>query len=624
MSGRLLADWAHVRAHVLGRAGTWGRVDVLADGSLSITHKRAHVVVIDACTSWPPENYDVLLAVAPTEELSVALARLRTPRVHVLPLPASTLMIERTVGEALRAAADYDQARKADRLITLGTALNAERDPGRLLAMILELAREFTHADAGTIYLVEGDRERLVFKVSHNDSVTADLSEFSFPVTPHSIVGSAVLRAKTVRVDDLYAEHEPGATMPPWNHDRSFDKRFGYQTRSMLTVPMITPDGRVLGVMQLINACRDRAPLRTPEDFALRVEAFSNEDETVCNALAAQGAVALENARLYAEIQALFEGFVRASVHAIEQRDPTTSGHSQRVADLTVALAKAADGAPSGPFRDVSYSPEQLREIEYAGLLHDFGKVGVREQVLIKAKKLFPHQLELLHARFAHMRTALRVRLLERQLECIRDGRDDADIRAAHAIELAELEDAVATVLAANEPSLLPQAVSSKLAELAHLSFADDEGVLVKPIAHDDLLALTVRRGSLTAAERTEIQQHVTHTYNFLVRIPWGRALAAVPEIAGKHHEYLDGSGYPGRVMATAIPLQARMMTVADIYDALTASDRPYKRAVPMPQALEILRGEASAGKIDAEILDLFIGARVYECLEGAAATRTR
>lgn len=613
MSGRHLADWEHVRAHILGRAGTWGRVDVLADGSLSITRKRAHVVVLDARTSWPPEQYDVLLAVAPTEDLSVALARLRTPRVHVMPLPASTLLVERIVGETLRAAADYDQARKADRLIQLGTQLNAERDPGKLLAMILEFAREFTHADAGTLYLVEGDRERLVFKVSHNDSVQADLSEFSFPVTPQSIVGSAVLRAKTVRVDDLYADNDPAATMPPWNHDRSFDQRFGYQTRSMLTVPMITPDGRVLGVIQLINARRDRTPLRTPEDFARRVEAFAPEDEVVCNALASQGAVALENARLYAEIQALFEGFVRASVHAIEQRDPTTSGHSQRVADLTVALASAADSASTGPFRDVQYSREQLREIEYAGLLHDFGKVGVREEVLVKAKKLFPAQLDLLHARFGHMRTALRVRLLQQQLERARSGGDDADLLAAHAAELAQLEAAMATVLTANEPTILPQAVSSRLAEIAQLGFVDDRGVTIKPITHDDLLALTVRRGSLTASERTEIQQHVVHTYNFLVRIPWGRDLQGVPDIAGKHHEYLDGSGYPSRQVASAIPLQARMMTVADIFDALTASDRPYKRAVPMPQALEILRGEATAGKVDAEVLDLFIGARVFD-----------
>jgi response regulator RpfG family c-di-GMP phosphodiesterase len=197
----------------------------------------------------------------------------------------------------------------------------------------------------------------------------------------------------------------------------------------------------------------------------------------------------------------------------------------------------------------------------------------------------------------------------------MRQGRDDTDLVVAHAAELAQLEEAIATVRAANEPTILPQAVSSKLVEIANLSFVDDAGAVVKPIGHDDLLALTVRRGSLTASERDEIQQHVTHTYNFLVRIPWGRDLQGVPDIAGKHHEYLDGSGYPARVAAGGIPLQARMMTVADIFDALTASDRPYKRAVPMPQALEILRGEASAGKVDRDVLDLFIGARVFDCL---------
>ncbi|MFO0636070.1 MAG: HD domain-containing phosphohydrolase [Nannocystaceae bacterium] len=455
-----------------------------------------------------------------------------------------------------------------------------------------------------------------MFKISHNDSVQADFSEFSFPVTSRSIVGSAVLRGKTVRVDDLYAAADPQATMPPWNHDRSFDLRFGYQTRSILTTPMITPDGRVLGVIQLINARRDLAPLRTPEDFALRVEAFTEEDERVCQALAAQGAVALENARLYAEIQALFEGFVRASVTAIEQRDPTTSGHSQRVADLTCALARAADAASSGRFRDVSYSAEQLREIEYAGLLHDFGKVGVREEVLVKAKKLYPHQLALLHARFDHARTALQLELLQQQLERARSGGaiDDPELLAAHGLRQRSLDEALAAVMVANEPSILPQAVSSKLGEIAQLGF-EAGGRTVQLLGHDELVALTVRRGSLTTAERVEIQQHVTHTYNFLVRIPWGRQLQQVPDIAGKHHEYLDGSGYPAQLPAGDIPLQARMMTVADIYDALTASDRPYKRAVPLAQALEILRGEATAGKVDPDVLDLFIGAKVYDAL---------
>lgn len=612
---RTFEDFAQVRAHILGQPRMWGTLDILADGSLSIRRKRANVVVLDARTSWPPEHYDVLLAVAPAHELSEALARLRTRRVQVLPLPATTLMVERVLGEALHSAVQNDQAAMADRLLALGTALNAERDATRVLELILRYAREFTRADAGSIYLVEDEGKRLVFKISHNDSVSADLSEFSFPVSAQSIVGSAVLRGKTVRVDDLYGELDPQATMPPWSHDRSFDQRFGYQTRSMLTVPMITPDRRVLAVIQLINARRDVAPLRTPQDFALRVEPFGDEDETVCNALAAQGAVALENARLYAEIHALFEGFVRASVHAIEQRDPTTSGHSQRVADLTVALAKAADSASSGRFRDVRYSVDEIREIEYAGLLHDFGKVGVREQVLVKAKKLYPHQLELLRSRFDHMRTALRVELLTAQLARARvGGGDDEDLRAQHAARVNALDDAIEAVMLANEPTILPQAVSSKLAEIAKLEFAF-EGTPLRPLGHEELVALTVRRGSLTAAERLEIQQHVTHTYNFLVRIPWGQQLQGVPDIAGKHHEYLDGSGYPARADAPAIPLQARMMTVADIFDALTAADRPYKRAVPLAPALEILRAEASAGKLDADVLDLFIGAKVYDAL---------
>ncbi len=614
--GGTLDDFARVRAHLLARGRTWGRIDIAADGCVSITRKRAHVVLLDATTAWPPEHYDVLIAVAPAAELGDALARLRTPRVVVLPLPATTLMVERVVGESLRSAAAYDRANMADRLLEIGTALVTEREPERVLRLILDHARTLTNADAGSVYLVEGDRERLVFKIAHNESVQADLSEFSIPVTPQSIVGSAVLQGRCVRVDDLYADPEVDATMPPWSHDRSFDRRFGYQTRSMITTPMITPDGRVLGVIQLINARRDAGPLKTIQDFAMRVEPFTEEDEQLCSALAAQGAVALDNARLYAEIRALFEGFVRASVLAIEQRDPTTSGHSQRVADLTVALAHAADRADVGPFRDVAYSKDQLQEIEYAGLLHDFGKVGVREEVLVKAKKLYPHQLELVSARFDHMRTVLKLRLLERQLEQARSGAtDDAALVAAYRDELATLESAIEAVGTANEPSILPQAVSSRLPSLAGLSFTNTRGELVHPIGQPELLALGVRRGSLTPAERNEIQQHVVHTYNFLVRIPWGRNLQGVPEIAGKHHEYLDGTGYPGHVVAGAIPLQARMMTVADIFDALTASDRPYKRAVPVPQALEILRGEATVGKVDPEVLDLFIGAKVHETI---------
>ncbi|HET6584235.1 MAG TPA: HD domain-containing phosphohydrolase [Nannocystaceae bacterium] len=613
-----LADFAAVRARVLARASRWGRVDALPGGGLVVTRKRARVAVIDGTHEHPPERYDGICIVAPTAALGDALARISSPRVQVLPLPAPAALVERCVHEALLAAAAHDRARTADRLLEIGVSLNAERDPLRVLQLILAHAREITHADAGSIYLVEGDNERLSFKIADNDSIAAnDLSEFTIPVSPSSIVGSTVLTGRTVRVADLYADMDPEKTLPPWTHDRSFDQRSGYQTRSMITTPMIAPDGRVLAVIQLINARKDHdGPLVTPEDFAARIEPFTEEDERLCTALASQGAVALENARLYAEIQALFEGFVRASVHAIEQRDPTTSGHSQRVADLTVALAEAADRAADGPFAATHYSREQLRELEYAGLLHDFGKVGVREEVLIKAKKLYPHQLALLSARFDHMRTALTVQLLEEQLARARAGvLDDADLRKRHAAALARVDEAVAAVMVANEPSVLRHEVGARIGQVATLSFTDPHGRTVRPIGHDELFALTVERGSLTPSERVEIQQHVTHTYDFLVRIPWSRDLQGVPEIAGKHHEYLDGTGYPARLPAPAIPLQARMMTVADIFDALTASDRPYKRAVPVPHALDILRAEAGAGKVDARVLDLFVEARVFEAL---------
>jgi len=613
-----LADFAALRARIVGQAHRWGRVEALAGGGVLVTRKRARVAVIDGTREHPPDRYDVLCVVAPTPALGDALQRISSPRVQVLPLPASPGLADRCLHEALLAADAYDQARTADRLLEIGVALNAERDPLRVLQLILAHAREITHADAGSIYLVEGDGDdgRLSFKFADNDSMHTDLSEFTVPITASSIVGSTVLTGRTVRVDDLYAAFDPQKTMPPWSHDKSFDQRTGYQTRSMITSPMVTPDGRVLAVIQLINARKDDAgPLRTPADFALRVEPFTGEDERLCSALGAQGAVALDNARLYAEIQALFEGFVRASVLAIEQRDPTTSGHSQRVADLTVALATAADRADSGPFAHVTYTREQLREIEYAGLLHDFGKVGVREEVLVKAKKLYPHQLELVLERFEHMRTVLQVRLLEAQLGRARAGVHDDDVQAWYRAEIARLDDAVQAVLVANEPSVLPKEVGVQLERIAALSVPDVRGRPIRPIGERELLALTVQRGTLTESERIEIQQHVTHTYNFLVRIPWGRTLAGVPDIAAKHHEYLDGTGYPARLPAPEIPLQARMMTVADIFDALTAADRPYKRAVPIPHALDILRSEVRVGRVDAHVLDLFVQAKVHDAL---------
>ncbi len=611
-----LASFAEVRAWLLDSvrpASTW-RVHARDDGTVAVARSRAVVTLVEPGQPAPP-HFDHLLVVGPPPQLATALESLDDPRVHLLGLPCAESVLARVVDAALEAADAFARARVTDQLLEIGLALNATRDPARVLEVIVQHARSITGADAGSIYLVDEDQGELRFEVAVNDSMDVDFQARTLPISADSVVGACVLRRRVIRSPDLYrSTPRPEEAV---RHDRRFDEHYGYQTRSMITAPMISPEGRVLAVIQLINAKLGDAPLRTPSDFDDRVRPFTGEDERLCSSLAAQAAVALESARLYAEIQSLFEGFVRASVHAIEQRDPTTSGHSQRVANLTVALAQAADGAAVGRFAPTRFSGEQLREIEYAGLLHDFGKVGVREEVLVKAKKLYPHQLELVQARFGHMRSMLEVERLREQLQRARRGQpDDPAAEQAYVRRQQELERMLSVILEANEPSVLPTEVSSQLDAIAGQQFVDASGQSHALLRGNELDALLIRRGSLTEAERVEIQHHVTHTYDFLVRIPWGRSLAKVPEIAAKHHEYLDGSGYPSRLPSNDIPLQARMMTVADIFDALTASDRPYKKAVPVPLALDILGAEQARGKIDADVLELFLEAKIYQKVE--------
>src|SRR6478736_1305501 len=245
------------------------------------------------------------------------------------------------------------------------------------------------------MYVVDGDdpvlaRRQLHFKLSQNDSVSFDSREFAMPISARSMAGSVALEQKTLRIDDVY--DMPAGS--PFGFDRSFDQKVGYRTRSMLVTPLITSKGEVIGVLQLINKKREpKQKLLSREDFERGVVPFDERSEQLVTTLAAQAGIALENAILYDEIRGLFEGFVKASVDAIEARDPTTSGHSRRVSELTVGLAMAVEQVSSGPYKDVRWSREDLREIEYASLLHDFGKIGVREHVLIKSKKLFPADL---------------------------------------------------------------------------------------------------------------------------------------------------------------------------------------------------------------------------------------
>lgn len=615
-----LTRYADVLAHLreFARDPAFGQVQFVTDlggapRAAVVVRERARLAIVEAFGLVPPE-FDVVLVLGGDRALSQALARMPAHRAHALPLPTPPGLLRRAIDEALRAVEAILQGRVADQLVDVGLALNRERDPRRVLELILRHARAITGADAGSIYVVEDGGQTLRFRVAHNDSVTADLHEHALSVSDASVVGACVQTGLVINLEDMYSEAGRTALGRSFTHDRSFDARFGYETHSLLTVPMRAPEGAVIGAVQLINAKTGREPLSSPAEFARRVRPFTAADERVCQALATQGAVALENANLYAEVQALFEGFVRASVTAIEQRDPTTSGHSQRVADLTVALGQAIDRA-DGPLAAIHFTPEALREIEVAGLLHDFGKVGVREHVLVKAKKLFDWELALVEARIDHLRTAARLRLAEATIAALRSGRpEDAEAARRFEVEVRQIDRWREVVLRANEPAILPEAVEQAIHEVAAVRVAaPDRELRILDDGHLD--ALLIPRGSLTADERAEVQNHVRHTFEFLRQIPWGKALARVPEIAGMHHEYMNGTGYPRGASAGEIPIQARMMTVADIFDALTASDRPYKKAVPVDKALDILHLEAKAGKLDRDVLAVFVGARVYERL---------
>jgi response regulator RpfG family c-di-GMP phosphodiesterase len=310
---------------------------------------------------------------------------------------------------------------------------------------------------------------------------------------------------------------------------------------------------------------------------------------------------------------------VKASVTAIESRDPTTFGHSFRVAELTVGLAEAVERADRGVFGGVRFSGEELRELRYAALLHDFGKVGVREHVLVKSKKLYPADLERIRHRIELLMRDLELGVTRRKLDWVsRRGKDGFNLQAAKldadlAAAIAELNEALDVVLTVNEPSVQPQDFTSSLLKITARSWEDHRGQRRTVLTPEEASILAITKGSLTETERREIQQHVVHTFQFLAQIPWTREFRRIPEIARSHHEKLDGSGYPFGFRGDQIPLQSRMMTIADIYDALTATDRPYKKAVRVEEALDTLREEQRTGALDGALLDLFIEARVFE-----------
>ncbi|MGD1147855.1 MAG: HD domain-containing phosphohydrolase [Thermoanaerobaculaceae bacterium] len=517
--------------------------------------------------------------------------------------------------EEQRRATALAQDQQLD-LVRVGVALTAERDLDKLLQLILSTARELVRADAGSLYLIEErDGERMLrFALAQNDSVPPSMVTTAMPITTGSLAGYVATTGEPMTVEDV--RHLPPDV--PYRFNESFDLAIGYHTRSTLTAPISTRSGQVIGVLQLINRKTDAAAkVLSAEAADAVVRPFGQGEVWLIRALAAQAAVAIENTRLVNEIESLFEGFVRAAVLTIEQRDPATSGHSHRVANYTVSLAQALETNPPAAYRDVRFSRDEMIQLRYAALLHDFGKVGVREAVLKKAKKLYPDRLALVEERFRHAFRAHEVAVLRRFLAALRGlGRaptadDLANLEASVNRLRSELESHLAAVMQANEPAVLGSATAHLVTGLQRATFPVD-GNELPLLLPEEARALSVSKGSLDEVERREMESHVVHSYQFLLTIPWPKRLAAVPAIAYGHHEKLNGRGYPNRLVAEQIPPEVRMMTVSDIFDALTVGDRPYKRSVPPERALAILEDEVREGFLDADLVRLFIDARVF------------
>lgn len=481
-----------------------------------------------------------------------------------------------------------NRVEKLTALLEVGKAMASERNLDRLLQLILGEVTKVMEAERSSLFLVDRERNELWSKIAQGLEVREIRLKIGMGIS-----GYVAQTGKIVNIPDAYAD-------PRFNQET--DRRTGFRTRNILCAPMQNKHNEVIGVLQVLNK---------------RDGIFTEEDEELILALSSQAAVAVENAILYEDIQKLFEGFIKASVYAIESRDPTTSGHSERVAILTVGLAEKVDRADTGLYADVKFSIEDMREIRYASLLHDFGKVGVREPVLVKANKLYEHNLEAVRARFKFIKKVVENEYLQRKLSLALTLGREAAVEVALLDEelqrkLAELDEELAFILEANKPTVLPTGGFERILDIAAKMYEEIDGSRQPFLTEKEAENLSIAKGSLNHQERLEIESHVTHTFRFLRQIPWTKDLRRVPAIAYAHHEKLTGRGYPNNLNGDDIPFQSKMMTICDIYDALTAADRPYKRAMPPEKALNILNLEVKDGNVDAELVRIFTESQVW------------
>jgi len=489
-----------------------------------------------------------------------------------------------------------DLLKRMQAMIQVSTALGAITDLNDLLDKVVNIIFDiFSGAERAIVVAFNEDSENYYPLISRNR--TGDTSD-----------GSKKIELSRTIINEVLRQHNGLIIMDALGDKRykSSESIVDLNIRSVMCAPLLV-ENEVIGLIQV--------------DAQQGADLFAREDLELLTGISAQIAIYIRNSQLYEEIESLFEGFVKASVHVIEARDPGTAGHSFRVADYTEKLTIAVDKSNEGSMRDYCFDREQLQEIRYAALLHDFGKVGVRENVLTKAKKLYPHELQELKLRFKYAQTSLERQAYKDMLDLLETGdmsqedfrlhRNEVETEVGNEIE--RLDAFLQSIIQANEPGFYYDKNKGNLHLLKDTRFIDREHNEIQLLSEFEFSALSFSRGSLNPDERKQIESHVNHTYEFLRHIPWASKFSAIPDIAHAHHERLNGTGYPLGLVEDQIPVQSRIMAIADIYDALTAGDRPYRDGVSCEVALDVLEEEVKNGKLDAMMYKVFIESKAYE-----------